>query len=106
MVLNQEFDAIAVLRLDSKTGQDRICNAATRHDMALILNSFAEIVQQQGKIQQLRLFYFGENLGKTPIPFRSRVLKTMQGVNGKKRMLVNRVAMKKVAHDEDVNQLE
>ena len=75
----------------------------TELDVILAGHGFAGIMQQQRQEKQFRLFEFALQCRKAPVPFRFRFFQTMQMFDGQERVLIDRVAMVKVAHHQRLN---
>ena len=68
--------------------------------------AFAGIVQKQAQVKEFGLFEFREQSGEALVPFRFRFLQAMQMLDGKKRVLVDRVAVIEVADDQRFDSLQ
>ncbi len=77
-----------------------------RIDVVLRRHRFARIVQQQAEVEEFRLLEFCQQIGKPPVPFRFRFFQVVQVLYGEKGMLVDRVAMIKIANHERFHALE
>ena len=68
MASDQEAHNVTLFRTQIEPGQHWFGNFQAGSDVVLRRSAFAQVVQQQGKVQQLRLLQFTEDVAVTLVP--------------------------------------
>ena len=98
MIANQKKHGRALARIHIQPVQAAASDFQAGLDVIATRHALPCVMQQEGEVEQLRIFQLAEELGIPLIPFRWRLAQAMQALNRDKRMLVYREPMIKVAH--------
>ena len=98
MIANQKKHGRALARIHVQPVQAAGSDFQAGLHVIATGHAFSGVMQQEGKVEQLRIFQLAKELGIALIPFRLRSGQAMQALNCDKRMLVHRETMIKVAH--------
>ncbi len=100
MMFDEEANRLPVFDWERESRQQLVCHVQRTANMIAGCGAFADVVQEQSKAKQPGIFVFKGELAEARGSVRFSAIKTVDGFDGDERVLIHRVAVVEVAHDE------